>query len=142
MSTLLLSQLPTSPLATNSTPPSSPTMKTRTQLTLPLPTSTISSLAAPATCPMSKSTLLQAAKNANGAATKSESRAKPARRTKLGPGCSLLDWIRLCRSKKDLGCNGGKPRPVTEEELAKHNTPGDAWTAIRGMAPESLHNYA
>ena len=74
-------------------------------------------------------------KNANGAArsSKTENKAKSTKRGKLGPGCSLLDWIRLCRSKKDLGCNGGKPRPVTEEELAQHNSPDDAWTAIRGM---------
>lgn len=138
MSALLLNQLPTSPLVTNSTPPSSPTVQSRSKkMTLPLSGAINSLSALPASCPMSKcagSNLLpQAVKNANGAAAKAENKAKPARRGKLGPGCSLLDWIRLCRSKKDLGCNGGKPRPVTEEELAQHNSPDDAWTAIRGM---------
>ena len=51
---------------------------------------------------------------------------------KLGPGCGLLDWIRLCRSKIDLAGNGGTPRPVTLEELAQHDKEDDAWTAIRG----------
>lgn len=144
MSSLLLSHcnpLPPSPLATNSTPPSSPTVQSRkpTNLTLPL----ASAFAMPAVCPMSKTSSLAAPKNTNTAAAattcgaaganKTDGKAKSARRGKLGPGCSLLDWIRLCRSKKDLGCNGGKPRPVTEEELAKHNTQDDAWTAIKGI---------
>ena len=135
MSSLFLSQLPPSPLATNSTPPSSPTVQTRKPNNLTLPLS--SAFAMPAVCPMSKSA--QAAPkntNANGPAAASKAvdgKAKSTRRGKLGPGCSLLDWIRLCRSKKDLGCNGGKPRPVTEEELAQHNTSEDAWTAIKGM---------
>ena len=139
MSALLLNQLPTSPLVTNSTPPSSPTVQSRSKnMTLPLPSARSTLSALPAACPMSKSGLHQATKNANGngAATssKAENKAnKPSRRGKLGPGCSLIDWSRLCRSKKDLGCNGGKPRPVTEDELAQHNSPSDAWTAIRGM---------
>ena len=135
MSSLLLSQLPPSPLATNSTPPSSPTVQTRTKMTLPLSGAFSSHTLSAATCPMSKTQQSALKPNANGGAgsEKAGSKAKPARRGKLGPGCSLLDWIRLCRSKKDLGCNGGKPRPVTEEELAEHNSPDDAWTAIRGM---------
>lgn len=53
---------------------------------------------------------------------------------KLGKGCGLLDWIRLCRTKKgELGGPGGEKRPVTLAELAQHNTEDDAWTAIRGM---------
>jgi hypothetical protein len=53
---------------------------------------------------------------------------------KLGKGCSLLDWIRLCRNKKgEMGAPGGETRPVTLAELAEHNTEEDAWTAIRGM---------
>ena len=56
---------------------------------------------------------------------------------KLGPGCGLLDWIRLCR-KTDMASNGGKPRPVTTEELAKHDKEDDAWTAIRG---EQINSY-
>ncbi len=58
--------------------------------------------------------------------------AKSGGKRKLGPGCGLLDWIRLCRSKTDLTGNGGSPRPVTLEELAEHNKEDDAWTAIRG----------
>ena len=143
MSSLLLSHckpLPPSPLATSSTPPSSPTVQSRKpNLTLPLS----SAFTMPAVCPMSKSALA-APKNTNAApaaASKADGKAKSARRGKLGPGCSLLDWIRLCRSKKDLGCNGGKPRPVTEEELAQHSTPDDAWTAIKGMQLQAAADH-
>lgn len=107
-------------LATTSTP-ASPTTK-RQQFTLPC----IS------VANNSSSIITQAQRNKQAACNATEKKSKAPRR-KLGPGCGLLDWIRLCRSKKDLAGNGGVPRPVTEEELAKHNTPDDAWTAIRGI---------
>lgn len=57
---------------------------------------------------------------------------KTSRRVNLGPGCGLLDWIRLTRSKKDIAGNGGTMLLVTEEELAEHCTEQDAWTCVRG----------
>ncbi|GAB1605537.1 cytochrome b5 reductase 4-like [Argonauta hians] len=45
---------------------------------------------------------------------------------------SLMDWIRLTRSGKDLTSVGGKVQNVSIEELAKHNKENDAWMAIRG----------
>lgn len=54
------------------------------------------------------------------------------RRVNLGPGCGMLDWIRLCKNTKDMAGTGGKEITVTEEELAKHCTMADAWTCIRG----------
>lgn len=51
---------------------------------------------------------------------------------KMAPGCGLLDWIRLSRKNKDLAGTGGVKKPITPEELAKHCTEEDAWTAIRG----------
>ena len=53
-------------------------------------------------------------------------------RKNLGPGCGLLDWVRLGKSGKDLTGVNGASLCVTEEELAKHCTMDDAWTAIRG----------
>lgn len=50
----------------------------------------------------------------------------------LKPGHSLMDWIRLGKSKPDLAGTRGKILTVTSEELAKHNKPKDAWMAIRG----------
>eukprot|EP00731_Ephydatia_muelleri_P032313 Em0023g820a len=54
-------------------------------------------------------------------------------RKNLGPGCGLLDWVRLGKSGKDLTGVNGASLCVTEEELAKHCTMDDAWTAIRGV---------
>lgn len=51
----------------------------------------------------------------------------------LKPGHSLLDWIRLTKSGRDLTGLRGRLIEVTEEELKKHNTRSDCWTCIRGM---------
>lgn len=51
----------------------------------------------------------------------------------LKPGRSLMDWIRLGKSARDLAGNGGIVRSITEEELAQHNTQSDAWICIRGI---------
>ncbi|XP_060077793.1 cytochrome b5 reductase 4-like, partial [Ylistrum balloti] len=50
----------------------------------------------------------------------------------LKPGRSLMDWIRLGNSGKDLTGVGRKVLEVTPEELAKHATTDDAWIALRG----------
>lgn len=50
----------------------------------------------------------------------------------LKPGRSLMDWIRLGNSGKDLTGVGRKVLEVTPEELAKHATMDDAWIALRG----------
>lgn len=50
----------------------------------------------------------------------------------LGPGCSALDWARLTNSGENLrGIEGGLIR-VTKEELAKHKSRDDAWSAFNG----------
>ncbi|KAG8444821.1 hypothetical protein GDO86_009831 [Hymenochirus boettgeri] len=51
----------------------------------------------------------------------------------LKPGRSLMDWIRLTKSGKDLTGLRGRLIEVTEEELAKHNKKDDCWICIRGM---------
>ncbi|XP_072535815.1 cytochrome b5 reductase 4 isoform X1 [Salminus brasiliensis] len=51
----------------------------------------------------------------------------------LKPGHSLMDWIRLTKSGRDLTGLKGRLIEVTEEELKKHNTRNDCWTCIRGM---------
>lgn len=50
----------------------------------------------------------------------------------LKPGHSLMDWIRLTKSGKDLTGVRGIPLNITKEELAKHNKKNDAWICIKG----------
>lgn len=122
MSTPLLVMSTPSPLAlaSRSTSPAPPSPSPlRKQITLPNVAANAANLSLsppPPSSPVSKS--------APGS--------KSPRRKALGPGCGLLDWIRLCRSGKDLTSTGGKTLRVTQEELEKHNTIDDAWTAIRG----------
>lgn len=59
----------------------------------------------------------------------------------LKPGRSLMDWIRLGASGKDLTGVGGVRRPVTLEELAKHNNENDCWMSIRGRKNPLLLYY-
>ncbi|NWX48361.1 NB5R4 reductase, partial [Steatornis caripensis] len=51
----------------------------------------------------------------------------------LKPGRSLMDWIRLSKSGKDLTGLKGRLIEVTEDELAKHNKKEDCWICIRGF---------
>ncbi|XP_054854826.1 cytochrome b5 reductase 4 [Eublepharis macularius] len=51
----------------------------------------------------------------------------------LKPGRSLMDWIRLTKSGKDLAGLKGRLLEVTEEVLAKHNKKDDCWICIRGL---------
>ncbi|XP_039603800.1 cytochrome b5 reductase 4 isoform X1 [Polypterus senegalus] len=51
----------------------------------------------------------------------------------LKPGRSLMDWIRLTKSGKDLTGLKGRLIEVTEEELARHNKNDDCWICIRGL---------
>lgn len=59
-------------------------------------------------------------------------------RVKLGPGKGLLDWIKLCRRFQS---NAGDII-VTFEELQKHNTEDDCWTAFRGDIYVARHILA
>ncbi|XP_051470779.1 cytochrome b5 reductase 4 isoform X2 [Apus apus] len=51
----------------------------------------------------------------------------------LKPGRSLMDWIKLTKSGKDLTGLKGRLIEVTEDELAKHNKKEDCWICIRGF---------
>jgi cytochrome-b5 reductase len=56
----------------------------------------------------------------------------------LERGFSMMDWIRLTKSGKDLtgvgGCRvNGKIREVTRSELKKHRKRNDAWMALNGV---------
>ncbi|KAL1497425.1 hypothetical protein ABEB36_008401 [Hypothenemus hampei] len=58
----------------------------------------------------------------------------PRNKVTLQPGHSLMDWIRLGTSGRDLtglGPNAGNLM-VTKKELSRHNKRSDAWIAIRG----------
>eukprot|EP00076_Gallus_gallus_P006781 XP_001233871.1 cytochrome b5 reductase 4 isoform X1 [Gallus gallus] len=65
----------------------------------------------------------------------SQQRVAAGGRTKvpLKPGRSLMDWIRLTKSGKDLTGLKGRLIEVTEDELAKHNKKEDCWICIRGL---------
>ncbi|XP_053351233.1 cytochrome b5 reductase 4 [Clarias gariepinus] len=58
---------------------------------------------------------------------------QPRNKVALKPGHSLMDWIRLSKSGRDMTGLKGRLIEVTEEELKKHNTKNDCWTCIRGM---------
>ncbi|XP_069743553.1 cytochrome b5 reductase 4 isoform X2 [Narcine bancroftii] len=51
----------------------------------------------------------------------------------LKPGRSLMDWIHLMKSGKDMTGLRGRFIEITPEELAKHNKKTDCWLCIRGM---------
>ncbi|XP_047521505.1 cytochrome b5 reductase 4 isoform X1 [Pieris napi] len=63
----------------------------------------------------------------------------PRNKCALQPGHSLMDWIRLGNSGKDLTGVGGRMRPVSPSELSLHNTQNDAWLAIRGRVYNITH---
>ncbi len=46
----------------------------------------------------------------------------------------MFEWNVLCDSGQDLTGVGGQLRNVTLEELEKHSTEKDAWTAVRGIS--------
>lgn len=50
----------------------------------------------------------------------------------LGKGYSLMDWIRLSKETVDLAGNKGILRPISQDELSKHNKEDDCWMAIFG----------
>jgi hypothetical protein len=62
----------------------------------------------------------------------------PRNKVALRPGFSLMDWIRLTKSGKDLAGTNGKVLQVTPKELAKHNKRKDAWMAINGKKSKLL----
>lgn len=56
----------------------------------------------------------------------------PRNKCALQPGHSLMDWVRLGSSNYDLSGTKGVIRPISYEELAKHDKVDDIWLAIRG----------
>lgn len=50
----------------------------------------------------------------------------------LKPGHSLMGWIKLASSAKDLSGTNGKIIEVNPEELARHDKETDCWVALKG----------
>ncbi|KAL7667512.1 hypothetical protein ACOME3_010669 [Neoechinorhynchus agilis] len=50
-------------------------------------------------------------------------------RPQLGPGRSLVDWVRLCSS---MQIKSNIQRSITTSELAEHNKSDNAWTCLCG----------
>ena len=66
----------------------------------------------------------------------------PRNKVALKPGFSLMEWIRLTKSGKDLAGTGGRLLEVTAEELRKHKKRGDAWIALNGKLCHLAWFYA
>lgn len=66
--------------------------------------------------------------------SKGSATGNPRNKCALQPGHSLMDWIRLGASGKDLTGLGSQAGHlfVTKKELAKHNKIDDIWLSIRG----------
>ena len=55
----------------------------------------------------------------------------PRNKTALKPGFSLMDWIRLTKSGKDLSGTGGQILQVTPRELSLHKKKKDAMRGFK-----------
>ncbi|XP_021195006.3 cytochrome b5 reductase 4 isoform X1 [Helicoverpa armigera] len=120
---------PTSPLRLSSplSLPSSPRVKNSSQ-------SSTNSLLNPNPKPVTTNAATNNSLVNSGSAT-----GNPRNKCALQPGHSLMDWIRLGNSGKDLTGVGGRIRPVSPAELSTHNTLNDAWLAIRGRVYNITH---
>ena len=73
-------------------------------------------------------------KDSQGSISSSSGNATGSLRNKvaLKPGHSLMGWIKLASTAKDLSGTNGKIIEVTPEELAKHDKENDCWVALKG----------
>lgn len=49
------------------------------------------------------------------------------------PGYSLFEWRKLCESNTDVPLSERPTLLVSLDDVSKHNTEEDCWTAIRGI---------
>jgi cytochrome b involved in lipid metabolism len=69
---------------------------------------------------------------ASSSSSTGNSRGK-AKKVKLGPGFSQMDWIRLNSRAKDMAGLGNKtPSDVSRAELRKHRSQYDCWMVLHG----------
>ena len=52
----------------------------------------------------------------------------------------MFDWNKVCNSGIDMTGTGGQLLRVTPEELARHCTDKDLWTAVRGKFDNGAHD--
>lgn len=53
----------------------------------------------------------------------------------------MFEWNKICSSGVDMAGTKGQLLKVTPEELARHCTDGDLWTAVRGTEMPRIAPY-
>lgn len=121
-------------------PPSRPAAKSNGAGLLGVPPSTTARTAPPGVGGASGASLTPNRMNApdgeDGRTLLTSEIAPKRKKVVLEPGCSALDWARtkqeILAKRMQSGPQGMAMKRITKEELKKHNTREDAWSAFQG----------